>query len=537
MGSPIKEGMLHIQQYKFGMKVWKKSWSILYPASSNSIARLEQFDSKESSASSDRQSSKRVERIIRLSDCISISQIQAENSRKEMSAFCINTMEKTYIMAAPKNEMMDWVKSLCELAFQNTSAKKQNEDFSASGYTLSSNSLKMEENQLYSSVAQVVPVHRFTVTVQKTDAATRCKLQGKYVLVPGKDNLILTDPQTKQVVYKWPYQYLRRYGNDQTTFTFEAGRRCDSGEGIFTFNTKEVGEVFHFIDTAVKELKSNKKQQRLSSNSVGFESSTSFIQQQPCALPSQESLNEKSQGQRSPDLKEAQVIKMSPKITKKKKYRCQKGHKSTHGVVSSAATGEERNITATNEREGADVPDQIVYATVKYSKKNMEKSTVDHTKYKESYSDDSASDPVYENVSDVESLLSVEGEPSFPKGVQGPIYQNSGVRLEDQNVNFFLSDSDSDYDNFVDEQSQKTIKGNHDEDTPVDQELELHPAVLEIKNKERDICLNPGASNVTKAKFPAGFKEMLSDLYSKELTKTREGNIERAGRACELQKK
>ncbi|XP_067899029.1 docking protein 3-like [Heterodontus francisci] len=538
MESPIKEGILHIQQYKFGMKVWKKNWSILYPASSYSIARLEQFVAKDFSNYCDRHIQKRVERIIRLSDCISINRNQVENSPKEMSAFCITTTEKTYIMAAPKQDVTEWIKCLCELAFQNTSVKKRNEDVSASSCMLPSDSLMMEENELYSTITQAAPVHQFTVTVQKTDAATRCKLHGKYILIPGKNCLILEDPKTKQDVYRWPYRYLRRYGMDQTTFTFEAGRRCDSGQGLFLFNTKDVREIFRIIDTAVKE----KEQQRLSLTSVGSASSRAFsLQLSNTSTSSQESLDEKSQGGRMPVLKDAQDTVTSPKITKMKNYRDRKGQTSPCGVVSKAATVGERNVPTTNEREGADAPCQIIYATVKHSKGQSKKGKVEEsplslTKY-DSYSDDSLTDPVYENVSDIESLLSFEEEPSFLKDIQGPIYQNSGESHGDQNIPFLMSISASDYENIVTEWSQQTTKGDHVEDTVFGEESEQHPAVLEKKNKEEDISLNPGMSKSTKAKFPAGIQEMLSDLYSKELSKTREGKVERAGRASELQKK
>ncbi|XP_043560129.1 docking protein 3-like [Chiloscyllium plagiosum] len=154
MESPMKEGVLHILQYKFGLKVWKRNWSILYPASSNSIARLELFDARDWTNTHEKHITKRVERIIRLSDCISINQSQVENPPKETATFSIITMEKTYIMATSKHDVVAWVKCLCELAFQNTNTKKPNEDVSASSNMLPGDSLIMEENELYSTISQ-----------------------------------------------------------------------------------------------------------------------------------------------------------------------------------------------------------------------------------------------------------------------------------------------------------------------------------------------------------------------------------------------
>uniref|UniRef100_A0A4W3IHI1 PH domain-containing protein n=1 Tax=Callorhinchus milii TaxID=7868 RepID=A0A4W3IHI1_CALMI len=94
-----------------------KSWSELYSASPFGIARLQQFDS---SNAIDKQNTKKVERrIIRLSDCISISQVLSETPPKEMSAFCISTIDKTYVMAVQKCEMSGWIERICDSPRRN----------------------------------------------------------------------------------------------------------------------------------------------------------------------------------------------------------------------------------------------------------------------------------------------------------------------------------------------------------------------------------------------------------------------------------
>lgn len=56
------------------------------------------------------------------------------------------------------------------------------------------------------------------MVVQRTDAATRCGLQGSYWLEVGRESLLLREKQKKNIVREWPYELLRRYGKDKVRF-------------------------------------------------------------------------------------------------------------------------------------------------------------------------------------------------------------------------------------------------------------------------------------------------------------------------------
>ncbi|NXU05920.1 DOK3 protein, partial [Buphagus erythrorhynchus] len=118
----------------------------------------------------------------------------------------------------------------------------------SSARTQPSSAVPMEENSLYSSWQDLT---EFLVLVVQTDAATRCGLHGHYLLSALPQSLMLKDPQSRQPLLTWPYPFLRKFGQDQAVFSFEAGRRSDSGEGTFTFSTPRAPELCRAVAAAI----------------------------------------------------------------------------------------------------------------------------------------------------------------------------------------------------------------------------------------------------------------------------------------------
>lgn len=84
-------------------------------------------------------------------------------------------------------------------------------------------------------------------------------MTGQYVLQITPISLVLKEMGTEQHVAEWPIQHLRRYGRGRTKFSFEAGDKCKTGVGVYTFNTKEGDQIFHLIDTHARKLSNHKE--------------------------------------------------------------------------------------------------------------------------------------------------------------------------------------------------------------------------------------------------------------------------------------
>ncbi|XP_076139539.1 uncharacterized protein LOC143122643 [Alosa pseudoharengus] len=272
------KGMLYLQQHRFG-KRWKKMWCVLYGESRSSVARLELYEYKQGSglpagASGGglveghvlrRQDSKRV---VLLRNCISVEELELLDCPRDCVSFLVATTEKRFLFAALFTEFRHWIAGLCELAFPINRAESGGLDPLVRQRSLRDTShAKMVENSLY----ERTDIGDFPVSVVRTEASDRWQLQGAYLLTPGQDRLLLKDPIFREVLFTWPYCYVRKFGQDTSTFSFEAGRRCESGEGVFEFTTSRADSLFRIINTAITFAQGTQRPCLHSSQSLSVE--------------------------------------------------------------------------------------------------------------------------------------------------------------------------------------------------------------------------------------------------------------------------
>ena len=99
----------------------------------------------------------------------------------------------------------------------------------------------------------------YRVKVQETEAAKRCNLllTTVYDLYVLPENIVLVEADHR--ILSWSYKHIRRYGCGESTFTFEAGRKSNSGEGLFSFTVPNGEQLFKAVQEQMKGMQKRHK--------------------------------------------------------------------------------------------------------------------------------------------------------------------------------------------------------------------------------------------------------------------------------------
>ncbi|XP_014205535.1 uncharacterized protein LOC106637316 [Copidosoma floridanum] len=213
------QGML--QQLK---KSWYKKYCQIFKPSKYGIQRLEIYDSQEEALTQ-----QHTQRIITLEACIKISL-----SSQPLTFTLVTKSGVHHFGCCSEVEVANWMSAFQSVAFKDD----------ASSITVE------EDNDLYCTSGEGV----FTVKISETEASRKCGLEPlkNYTLIVGATEMKLMDTSL-HVLYTWPYQYIRKYGYSEKKFTFEAGRRCGSGEGSFCLEHKNQLDIYRcFVSNKTK---------------------------------------------------------------------------------------------------------------------------------------------------------------------------------------------------------------------------------------------------------------------------------------------
>lgn len=159
-------------------------------------------------------------RIITLENCIKIS-------KKGQTYFAIVTKTATYeFNVSTEQQLKEWITALQSVCFRDD---------------VSAVTSIVEDNDLYSPSGEGV----FNVKLHASEASNRCGLDPiYYTLVLTTTAIELRRISDNRLLFTWPYCLIRRYGHKSGKFTFEAGRKCESGEGTFYLEHSNQHEIF-----------------------------------------------------------------------------------------------------------------------------------------------------------------------------------------------------------------------------------------------------------------------------------------------------
>lgn len=262
-------------------------WVMLFEPSASGIGRVELYSVRDSPTNvhaKPPQARQTDKRVVRLCDCLSIALAQEEVCPPECSAFLLNTTKRSYTLAS--DACSDWVVALSQVAFQREPAGPDTGAPRSQG----AEKISMEDNDLYLSWKTA----SYDITIQPTEASRRCNLRGDFLLRPNTDALLLLDLHTAQTLHCWPYHLLRKFGYIKGGFSIEAGRRCSSGEGQFTFLSPLGPQIHRAVEEAIAQhCQEDTKPPPMTSTPPpespipsGPQDTTGFLSDNPDRLPS-----------------------------------------------------------------------------------------------------------------------------------------------------------------------------------------------------------------------------------------------------------
>ncbi|XP_064467043.1 docking protein 5-like [Ornithodoros turicata] len=251
-----KQGYVRIRSRNIG--VWQRRWIVLRKATNAGPCRLEKYLEEKHARQHTGQ------KVAPLTSATSISRLPS-STKKHAFSICFHDGSVKSIACDSDLEADTWVKFMVQECLEPQPG------LSAGEPDILSPGIQKELQEQF---------HVYLVPSPKLDVFGECLLQ------VTQEHIYLWDllsPRTRLAA--WPLTALRRYGSDPSKFTFEAGRHCATGEGMFVFHTLEGEKIYNKVHQATLAIADAHHRTRLhplpqmQSPSAPYCNSTSPLQQ------------------------------------------------------------------------------------------------------------------------------------------------------------------------------------------------------------------------------------------------------------------